>query len=180
MAVKPDDARHQDLTNPLSDHRRHGDEKVARVRIADERDGTDARESIGAPLGSLFDNRVQAPCERPEGVRIAGVAPDLSADRLELAGRGFARIEDEALHRVEIDVEPGWPRARSSFNTFVQTRLVRTPIDVHPSRREAIEIVRHAGDQVVFRAKNFGRRAPALAFHVRGAHATKVLARFER
>src|SRR4051812_13875356 len=120
---------------------------MTRIRVTDERNRTDARESIGAPLGALFDDRVQAPRERTEGVRITGVAPDLSADRLELAGRGFARIEDEALHRVEIDIEP-----RSAAGALVVQDLRANearahPDDVHPSRGEAIEIVRHAGDQ---------------------------------
>ena len=99
------DPGHQDIANPLSDERRHGDERVRTVRVAHERD---APEPIHCVLASLtaFDERSawEGPC-RPERRRISIVPADLAARDVDLAAEVPARVVCKPFHRVKVHVK---------------------------------------------------------------------------
>src|SRR5439155_975484 len=76
------------------------------VGVAHEGDAAEPREAVGAAFRAFFDDGVQAPGERAEGVRVARVTADLAANDFEIAGHLLARVEHDALHGVQVDVEP--------------------------------------------------------------------------
>ena len=75
------------------------------VRVAHEREPAHVRHVVLAPRPALDERGMQIAAERAEARAVEIEAADLAAERVDVVVRFFARVEREALHGVEIDVE---------------------------------------------------------------------------
>ncbi len=127
-AVVADHAAHQMIARPLADERREPDDEMRVVGVAHEREPADARHLVLAARAPFDERGVQVAGKRAEAIGVEVEAADLAAERVDLGLRLVACVEREALHRVEVDVEPGEAAAHSlveQLSTFVQRTATR-------------------------------------------------------
>ena len=168
-----------EIANVLADQRRQANDEVASVSIAHERNAPERRKRVLA-LGSAFANdRVEPPREGTERIRVLVVASHLAANGEHVTRaprRGLrAGLEDEALHRVEVDLKARRPGGGCVVQAARTDDGHAHRHEAEPALLEANEVRANLPEELVRGLEGFPCACPALlgVIAVRGARLPK-------